>query len=89
MKCKVRPRLTLDDLRASRSAVVSRVDIAAVLDVDPRTITTAIANGTIPSIRLGSRVVIPREKFLALFDVEGNGNQTHDDVDAVLGGGRS
>ena len=46
---------TLDDLRASRDAVVTRVVVAAVLGVDPRTVTAAIAAGTIPSIRLGLR----------------------------------
>ena len=59
--------VTLDDLRASRSAVVTRAEAAAALGVDPRTITASIENGAIPSVRLGRRVVIPREKFLALF----------------------
>lgn len=60
--------VTLDDLRASRSAVITRAEAAAALGVDPRTITASIENGTIPSVRLGRRVVIPREKFLRLFD---------------------
>ena len=59
--------VTVDDLRRSRSAVITRTEAAAALGVDPRTITTSIDNGTIPSVRLGRRVVIPREKFLALF----------------------
>lgn len=59
--------VTLDDLRRSRSAVITRTEAAAALGVDPRTITASIDNGTIPSVRLGRRVVIPREKFLALF----------------------
>ncbi len=59
--------VTLDDLRRSRSAVITRTEAAAALGVDPRTIITSIDNGTIPSVRLGRRVVIPREKFLALF----------------------
>ena len=59
--------VTLDDLRRSRSAVITRTEAAAALGVDPRTITTSIDNGTIPSVRLGRRIVIPREKFLALF----------------------
>lgn len=60
--------VTLDDLRASRSAVITRADAAAALGVDPRTITASIDNGSIPSVRLGRRVVIPRERFLRLFD---------------------
>ena len=80
---------TLDDWRASRDAVVTRVVVAAVLGVDPRTVTAAIAAGTIPSIRLGSRVVVPREKFLALFDVEDDARLAPADADAALGGGRT
>lgn len=80
---------TLEDLRASRDAVVTRVVVAAVLGVDPRTVTAAIAAGTIPSIRLGSRVVVPREKFLALFDVEDDAHPARTEADAVWGGGRS
>lgn len=62
--------VTLDDLRSSRSAVVTRAEAAAALGVDPRTITASIENGSIPSVRLGRRVVIPREKFLRLFDAD-------------------
>ena len=46
-------------------------ELAAALGVDPRTITASIENGYIPSVRLGRRVVIPREKFLRLFDADG------------------
>lgn len=63
--------VTLDDLRASHSAVVTRAEAAAALGVDPRTITASIENGSIPSVRLGRRVAIPREKFLRLFDADG------------------
>jgi excisionase family DNA binding protein len=38
------------------------------LGVDPRTVTAGIENGTVPSVKLGRRVLIPREKFLKLFD---------------------
>jgi excisionase family DNA binding protein len=60
--------LTLAELRRSGSLVITRVDAARALGVDPRTVTAGIENGTIPSVRLGRRVVIPREKFLRLFD---------------------
>lgn len=62
--------VTLDDLRASRNAVITRAEAAAALGVDPRTITASIENGSIPSVKLGRRVVIPREKFLRIFDGE-------------------
>ncbi|MBF4458361.1 helix-turn-helix domain-containing protein [Pseudoclavibacter sp. VKM Ac-2867] len=61
---------TLDHLRKSSAATITRAEAAAVLGVDARTVTTAIANGTVPGIKIGRRVVIPREKFLALFDAE-------------------
>jgi len=58
----------VDTLRDSRSLVITRNEAAAALGVDPRTVTASIENGTIPSVKLGRRVVIPREKFLKLFD---------------------
>lgn len=62
--------LSLETLRSSRSLVISRTDAAAALGIDPRTVTAGIENGTIPSVKLGRRVLIPREKFLRLFDPE-------------------
>lgn len=60
---------TLQGLRASTAPTITRADAAAALGVDPRTVTVGIAEGTIPGIKLGRRVVIPREKFLKLFEV--------------------
>ena len=60
--------VTIEMLRNSRSLVITRTEAAHALGVDPRTVTAAIESGTIPSVRLGRRVVIPREKFLRLFD---------------------
>ena len=62
------PTLTIDDIRASCAFVITRLDAARALGVDPRTITASIEDGTIPSVELGRRVVIPREAFLRLFD---------------------
>lgn len=62
--------VTIDTLRESRSVVITRKDDAEALGVDPRTITVGINDGTIPSVKLGRRVVIPREKFLRIFDAE-------------------
>jgi excisionase family DNA binding protein len=55
-------------LRESRSLVITRAEAAAALGVDPRTVTAGVENGSIPSVKLGRRVVIPREKFLRIFD---------------------
>ena len=57
----------MDDLRKRRSFVITRQEAAEALGVDPRTITVSINDGTIPSVKLGRRIVIPREKFLAMF----------------------
>lgn len=60
--------ITMDQLRASRSLIITRTEAAHALGVDPRMVTAGIDNGTIPAVKLGRRVVIPREKFLRLFD---------------------
>jgi excisionase family DNA binding protein len=60
--------VTVDTLRSSQSLVISRTEAAAALGVDPRTVTAGIENGTIPAVKLGRRLVIPREKFLKIFD---------------------
>jgi excisionase family DNA binding protein len=62
-------QITMDSLRRSDKVVLTKGEVAAALGVDPRTLTNGIADGTIPSLRLGRRVVIPRERFLAIFDV--------------------
>ncbi len=61
---------TLAALRESTELTIARVTAAAVLGVDPRTVTTGIKAGNIPAIELGGRVLIPREKSLKLFEVE-------------------
>ncbi|WP_416444685.1 helix-turn-helix domain-containing protein [Leucobacter sp. HNU] len=58
------------DLRASTALTITRAQAAAYLGVDPRTVTTGIEEGNIPAVRLGRRIVIPRERFLKLFEVE-------------------
>lgn len=62
--------VTLEKIRSMRTATITRIMAADALGVDPRTVTAGIAEGNIPGIKLGRRVVIPREKFLRLFDVE-------------------
>ena len=56
------------ELRDSSSATISRKDVADVLGIDPRTVTEGIKQGNIPSLKIGRRVLVPRERFLALFD---------------------
>lgn len=59
-----------DELKKSTAMTITLKMAAEALGCDPRTVSAAAAEGTIPSIRLGKRVVIPREKFLKLFEVE-------------------
>lgn len=57
--------MDLEDLRASRSAVVTIAQAATVLGIDVRTVSRAIRNGELPALRLGRRVLIPRLALLA------------------------
>lgn len=59
--------LTLADVRKSTAAALTQTQVAAVLQVDRRTVGRAITEGTLPSVRFGRRVLIPREPFLEMF----------------------
>ncbi|MEH3088737.1 MAG: helix-turn-helix domain-containing protein [Microbacterium arborescens] len=59
---------TLDDIRGSSRATITRREAAEVLQVDPRTVTEAIKQGNIPALQIGRRIVIPRARFIAMFD---------------------
>lgn len=61
--------MTLEDLKHSPAATITRQQAAQVLGVDPRTVTQGITDGTIPAIKVGRRTVIPREPFLAMLTV--------------------
>lgn len=61
------PTLSIDDIRNMTTVAITRTQGAQALGVDPRTVTAAIENGSIPSVKLGRRVLIPRLAFLALF----------------------
>ena len=61
--------MNLNDLKASRSAVVTVAQAASVFGVDVRTVSRAIENGELPALRLGRRVLIPRLPLLAVLGV--------------------
>ncbi|RQP09058.1 MAG: DNA-binding protein [Microbacteriaceae bacterium] len=63
---------TLDEARASKDAVLTVADVSRILGLNPRTVSEEIRQGGIPSIRVGRRILVPRERFLALFQVEGS-----------------
>lgn len=57
--------MDLDELRASRAAVVTVTQAAALLGIDVRTVSRAIHNGELPALRIGRRLLIPRLQLLA------------------------
>lgn len=58
---------TLEEAKVATAAVLTRNEVAGILRVNPRTVTEGIRQGTIPAIRVGRRIVIPREPFVAMF----------------------
>lgn len=59
---------TLEQARACERATLSIKEVGSILTTDPRTLMRAIEAKEIPAFRLGKRVLIPREQFLAMFD---------------------
>jgi len=59
---------TLDEIRASTATILTITDVAALLDVDERTVRRACEDGQLPSVRVGRRILIPREQLLAVLD---------------------
>lgn len=64
----VGPVLSLDQARRLDRATLTLTEAASLLGVDPRTVSAAAAANEIPNVRIGRRVLIPREAFLALFE---------------------
>jgi excisionase family DNA binding protein len=58
-------------LQASDAATVSVAATAEVLGVDERTVTRALRDGQLPSVRVGRRVLVPRLRLLAVLGGEG------------------
>ena len=65
--------MSLDDYMSSKEAVISRTDAATLLKCDPRTVSRGMADGTIPSIPLGRRKLIPLKPFLRLLGIDEGG----------------
>lgn len=58
--------MTLDELRACDHATLTLQQTAETLGVDYRTVSRACEDGTLPSLKLGRRVLIPRARLLDL-----------------------
>jgi excisionase family DNA binding protein len=62
--------MSLEELRRSNKAVITRAEVASLLGCDARTVSRAIAENTIPNIKLGRRVFIPVPAFLTTLGCE-------------------
>lgn len=71
---------SMSALRKSDAAVLTLAEVAALFGVDARTVSRAAHDGDLPCIRLGKRVFIPRERFLALID----GSPVADEPPAIV-----
>ena len=58
---------TWTDARNCERATLTRAETADLLGVSVRTISESAMKGDIPSVRLGRRVLIPREPLVAMF----------------------
>ena len=56
--------------RSSECLALTMKDAAKLVGVDYRTIKLGMENGTIPSVELGPRRMIPRAALLRVFGVE-------------------
>lgn len=64
----IAPQITTwAEARYADREVLNRAEVASLLALDPRTIDHAIADGTIPAVHVGRRILIPRRPFLAAF----------------------
>lgn len=64
------PITTWAAARTTDREVLNRAEVATLLSLDPRTIDHAIADGTIPSVHVGRRILIPRRPFLNTFGAD-------------------
>lgn len=65
------PITTWAAARTTDREVLNRAEVATLLSLDPSTIDHAIADGTIPAVHVGRRVLIPRRPFLHAFGADG------------------
>lgn len=59
--------MTITEIMHSSKGTISLAEAADALGCDPRTVSRAIADGTVPAIPMGRRQFIPVVPFLALF----------------------
>lgn len=58
--------MTLDEVVKSDSAVLTIAEVASVLRIDERTVRRGCANGDLPSVHVGRRLLVPRLDLLKI-----------------------
>lgn len=61
----------LNWLTTTTQAAATRNQTAQLLGVDPRTVSTAVARGEIPSVRIGQQILIPVPALRRMFGIDG------------------
>ena len=69
--------MSIDSLRSSGRAVITRAEAAQLLECDPRTLNKSLGEGEgrIKPIQIGRKIVIPVVPFLRLLGMEGEGDK--------------
>lgn len=67
------PIRNLADAREATKAALSVTEVASILELDRRTVSAAARSGELPSVRIGRRVLIPRESFITFMDARAIG----------------
>lgn len=57
---------------SSKSLALTMKEAAKLVGVDYRTIKQGIQAGTIPTVQLGARLMIPRAELLRVFGIDAN-----------------
>lgn len=60
----------LEWLRTTKQAGATRNQTAQLLGMDPRTVSTAVSRGEIPSVRIGQQILIPVPALRRMFGIE-------------------
>ncbi len=61
------PTLSIADIQSMDTVAITVTQGARAMGMDRRTVSAGIEEGTIPCVRVGRRLMIPRLPFLALF----------------------
>lgn len=65
---ELKRKFTLDDLREWPFATVTMAQAADVYGISAQTYSDAFARGEVPGLKIGRRVVVPKEQLLELIE---------------------